>query len=302
VEKKEEKEIPRHDPSNPLSPGATRGSGKTNPVYEGVYVFDNDFPALLPNVPSPDPPSHPLLKSESARGTCRVLCFHPYSDLTLPLMSVSEIRAVVDEWAKQTEELGQTFTWVQVFENKGELMGCSNPHPHCQIWTSSFLPNEPTREDYNQKKYLSEYGKPLLVEYAELEAKEKERIVVENEDWLVVVPYWAAWPYETLLMPKRRHILRLPDLTDSERDALCDIMKRLLTKYDNLFECSFPYSMGWHGAPTGPSSKDQDYSHWQLHAHYYPCLLRSATVSLPSRYYVLGVGVLVYINCMLQWS
>jgi UDPglucose--hexose-1-phosphate uridylyltransferase len=173
VEKKEEKEIPRHDPSNPLSPGATRGSGKTNPVYEGVYVFDNDFPALLPNVPSPDPPSHPLLKSESARGTCRVLCFHPYSDLTLPLMSVSEIRAVVDEWAKQTEELGQTFTWVQVFENKGELMGCSNPHPHCQIWTSSFLPNEPTREDYNQKKYLSEYGKPLLVEYAELEAKEK---------------------------------------------------------------------------------------------------------------------------------
>jgi UDPglucose--hexose-1-phosphate uridylyltransferase len=154
-------------------------------------------------------------------------------------------------------------------------MGCSNPHPHCQIWASSFLPNEPSAEDKAQKAYLSKHGTPLLVKYISLELTKKERIVVENKHWLAVVPYWAVWPYETLLLPKR-HVLRLPDLTKEEQESLAVIMKQLVVKYDNLFQCAFPYSMGWHGAPTG--SEDTDCHHWQLHAHYYPPLLRSATI------------------------
>uniref|UniRef100_A0A8V0Y1V5 Galactose-1-phosphate uridylyltransferase n=1 Tax=Gallus gallus TaxID=9031 RepID=A0A8V0Y1V5_CHICK len=163
-----------------------------------------------------------------------------------------------------------------IFENKGAMMGCSNPHPHCQVWASSFLPNEARLEERTQRQHHSQHGVPMLLEYAEQEAQRKERLVVENEDWLVVVPYWATWPFQTLLLP-RRHVLRLRDLCDSERDSLASIMRRLLIKYDNLFQVSFPYSMGWHGAPTGPHLQE-DCGHWQLHAHYYPPLLRSATV------------------------
>ncbi|MFQ5859618.1 MAG: galactose-1-phosphate uridylyltransferase, partial [Anaerolineae bacterium] len=201
------------------------------------------------------------------------ICFSPRHDLTLPEMPVEDIRWVVDVWAEQTGELGQHYRWVQVFENQGEMMGASNPHPHGQIWAGSALPNEPAREAHHQQMYLQEHGSPLLVDYAGLEAEQRERIVVENDYWLVVVPYWAIWPFETLLLP-RRHVLRLPDLDDTERDALAEILKRLLTKYDNLFEISFPYSMGWHGAPTDGG----EYPYWQLHAHFYPPLLRSATV------------------------
>ncbi|KAJ7395492.1 hypothetical protein BTVI_154803 [Pitangus sulphuratus] len=164
----------------------------------------------------------------------------------------------------------------KIFENKGAMMGCSNPHPHCQVWASSFLPNEARLEDRTQREHLRQHGVPMLLEYAEQEARRKERLVVENVDWLVVVPYWATWPYQTLLLP-RRHVCRLQDLSEGERDSLASIMKRLLVKYDNLFEVSFPYSMGWHGAPTGPHL-EEDCRHWQLHAHYYPPLLRSATV------------------------
>ncbi|XP_008422073.1 galactose-1-phosphate uridylyltransferase isoform X2 [Poecilia reticulata] len=206
----------------------------------------------------------------------KVMCFHPWSDVTLPLMKKEEIIKVIDKWAEILEELGATYPWVQIFENKGAMMGCSNPHPHCQVWASSFLPNEPAVADRCQRAYYQKNGEPLLVQYAKQEAEKKERVVVENSDWLVVVPYWATWPYQTLLLP-RRHILRINELTAEERDSLAAIMKQLLTKYDNLFEVSFPYSMGWHGAPTGPCLKD-DNSHWQLHAHYYPPLLRSATV------------------------
>ena len=188
-------------------------------------------------------------------------------------MALPAIRRVIDTWAEQLIDLGQTFKWVQVFENKGAVMGCSNPHPHGQIWALDALPNEPAKEDAQQKAYYEKEKRPLLLDYAQLEQEKQERIVVENEHWLAVVPYWAIWPFEILLMP-RRHVLRLPDLTDVERDALADIMKRLLTKYDNLFETSFPYSMGWHGAPFD----DEDNSHWQLHAHFYPPLLRSASV------------------------
>ncbi|XP_053148916.1 galactose-1-phosphate uridylyltransferase isoform X7 [Hemicordylus capensis] len=211
------------------------------------------------------------------RAERKVMCFHPWSDLTLPLMSLAEIRTVIDKWMDIAVELGASYSWVQIFENKGAMMGCSNPHPHCQVWASNFLPNEASLEDRTQQKHLKDRGIPMLLEYAQLEAEKKERMVVENADWLVVVPYWAVWPFQTLLLPRRRHVSRLQDLRDSEKESLASIMKRLLTKYDNLFQISFPYSMGWHGAPTGPH-RDADCSHWQLHAHYYPPLLRSATV------------------------
>ena len=197
----------------------------------------------------------------------------PRHDLTLPQIPRESIRRVIDLWADQTSELGKTYRWVQVFENKGETMGCSNPHPHGQIWASSELPNEPAREDRQQRQYFERLRSVLLTDYATRKLTEQDRLVVENEGWLAVVPFWATWPFETLLIP-RRHTLRLPDLNDGQRDQLADILKRLLTKYDNLFDTSFPYSMGWHRAPTD----DGNWQHWQLHAHFYPPLLRSATV------------------------
>ncbi|XP_070543528.1 galactose-1-phosphate uridylyltransferase-like [Ptychodera flava] len=277
VEKPAETTVPRFDPNNPLCPGATRANGKVNPDYESTYLFDNDFPALLEEgAPAPESNGHPLLKAEPAVGKCQVMCFHPWSDLTLPIMSLTEIRRVIDKWAEITQDLGSKYKWVQIFENKGAIMGCSNPHPHCQVWASSFMPNEASLADCNQKKYYEETKTPMLMEYIKVELEKRERIVVENATWLVVVPYWAVWPYETLLLPKR-HVLRFPDLLDDERQGLADILKRFLTKYDNLFETSFPYSMGWHGAPSGVCMAE-DNNHWQLHAHFYPPLLRSATV------------------------
>ncbi|KAL5481953.1 hypothetical protein EMCRGX_G022229 [Ephydatia muelleri] len=278
VEKVQEEVIPERDPSNPLCPGSKRSNGQVNPEYTGTFVFDNDFPALLEEGPEPAKTDHPLLQIEPAHGTCRVMCFHPRSDLVLPLMSGEEVRKIIDEWANQVTELGKRYLWVQVFENKGNVMGCSNPHPHCQVWASSFLPNEPKKSNEGQLEYFKKHGRPLLLDYLQLELDKKERLVEENEHWVVVVPFWALWPYETLLLP-RRHVLRLPDLTDKERDSLADIMKRLVTKYDNLFECSFPYSMGWHGAPTGGAYEEEGgHPWWQLHALYYPPLLRSASV------------------------
>ena len=289
VEKSALEARPRYDPTCYLCPGNERASGECNPNYENTYVFTNDFAALLPDTPEASVASHSLLRAECVQGTCRVICCSPRHDLTLPEMAVEEIRAVVDVWAAQTAELGQRYRWVQVFENKGAIMGCSNPHPHGQVWAQDTLPNEPTKEDRQQRSHLDEHSVPLLVDYANLEVSRQERIVVENEHWVAVVPYWVVWPFETLLLP-RRHVLRLPDLGDAERDGLAQILRRLLTKYDNLFEVSFPYSMGWHGAPTGegdysPTGEgdysptgEGDYPHWQLHAHFYPPLLRSATV------------------------
>ncbi|XP_032806063.1 galactose-1-phosphate uridylyltransferase [Petromyzon marinus] len=277
VEHVADSEVPRRDPANPLCPGAVRALGQVNPDYEGTFTFDNDFPALQPDAPSPGPSEHPLFRTEAARGNCKVMCFHPWSDVTLPLMSIPEIRAVIDKWADIVTELGSQYQWVQIFENKGAVMGCSNPHPHCQVWASSFLPNEPRIADRTQKAYYNTNGVPMLLQYAQMEAEKKERVVVENSDWLAVVPYWATWPFQTLLLP-RRHVQRLTDLTASERDSLAEVMKRLLTKYDNLFENSFPYSMGWHGAPTGEWLTEGNCDHWQLHAHYYPPLLRSASI------------------------
>ncbi len=284
---------PAYDPACYLCPGNKRAGGVRNPNYDHTFTFTNDFAALLPDAAAAPTAVSPLLRAETVRGTCRVICFSPRHDLTLAQMSLSDIRRVVDVWAAQTAELGQTYCWVQVFENKGAVMGSSNPHPHGQVWALDTLPNEPAKEDVQQQQYWQENGRPLLLDYAQLELERGERLVEVNEHWLVVVPYWAIWPFETLLLP-RRHVLRLPDLTGAERDALSDILKRLLTRYDNLFETSFPYSMGWHGAPWTletcqvPSTNNlanhqskpdrSEYTHWQLHAHFYPPLLRSATV------------------------
>jgi UDPglucose--hexose-1-phosphate uridylyltransferase len=284
VERPPQETRPAYDPDCYLCPGNERAGGNSNPNYESTFVFTNDFSALLPDTPTAPAPHHALLRLASEGGTCRVLCFTPRHDLTLPEMSVEDIRQVVDVWAEQVAELGGSYRWVQIFENKGEIMGCSNPHPHGQIWAGQALPNEPAKEERQQRAYFEEHGSPLLLDYADLESAQGERKVVKNEDWLAVVPYWAVWPFEVLLLP-RRHALRLPGLSDPERDALAEVLKRLLTRYDNLFETSFPYSMGWHGAPSdpsahrpGPGQADEDYPHWQLHAHFYPPLLRSATV------------------------
>lgn len=264
---------PHYDPGCYLCPGNARAGGHHNPDYTSTFVFANDFSALLPEMPESPLPDHPLFVSQATQGICRVICFSPRHDLTLPEMPQSEIRAVVDVWAGQVIELGADYRWVQVFENKGEIMGCSNPHPHGQVWATNWLPNEVAKEEFHQHAYFQQYNHPLLMDYAQRELEREERIVIENDSWLVVVPYWAVWPFETLLLP-RRHVLRLPDLSDDERDSLADILKRLLTRYDNLFEVAFPYSMGWHGAP----NDNADHTHWQLHAHFYPPLLRSATV------------------------
>jgi len=269
---------PQYDPHCYLCPGNERAGGIRNPEYESTYVFTNDFAALQPDTPRHSGDAHALLRYESRPGTCRVVCFSPRHDLTLPQMALPDIRRVIDVWAAQTTELSQRYSWVQVFENKGAVMGCSNPHPHGQIWATDALPNEPAKEHRQQSEYFARNGSALLVDYAELEADRGERVVVENEHWLAVVPYWAIWPFETLLLP-RRHVLRLPDLVEAERQALAGVLKRLLTKYDRLFDTSFPYSMGWHGAPgNGSDVQSAQANHWQLHAHYYPPLLRSATV------------------------
>lgn len=272
VEKRQAETRPAYDPTCYLCPGNQRASGPHNPNYSSTFVFTNDFTSLRPDTPKSQN-REGLLQMESEQGTCRVMCYSPRHDLTLPEMAVEQIRGVVETWAAQTMELGERYRWVQLFENKGQMMGCSNPHPHGQIWGQNSLPNEALKEDRNQRAYFEKHNRPLLMDYVKLETAQRERIVVENAHWLAVVPFWALWPFETMLLP-RRHVLRLFELTNEERDALAEILKRLLTRYDNLFEVSFPYSMGWHGAPTD----EGDYAHWQLHAHFYPPLLRSATV------------------------
>lgn len=277
---------PTYDPTCYLCPGNNRAGGVSNPPYDSTFVFTNDFAALLPDTPDSPAVTEPLLSYEREAGTAQVICFSPRHDLTLAEMEVADIRHVVDVWAEQVIELGQQYRWVQVFENKGAAMGSSNPHPHGQIWAQNHLPNEPAKEERNQRAYTAEHGSVLLLDYVNLELKSGERVVASNEDWAVVVPYWALWPFETILLPRRR-VLRFPDLNDGERDSLSAILKNILTRYDNLFHTAFPYSMGWHGAPTD----EGDYLHWQLHCHFYPPLLRSATVKkFMVGYELLGEG------------
>lgn len=259
-----------YDPTCYLCPGNRRASGQTNPDYAETFVFTNDFAALRPDSPELDLEDG-LLRAEVERGTCRVLCFSRRHDLTLAAMAAPGVRRVVDLWADQTSELGRDYQWVQVFENRGEMMGASNPHPHGQIWAGGALPNHAAREDGTQAAHHAAHDRPMLLDYVVQETG-GPRVVDENEDWLAVVPFWAAWPYETLLVP-RVATGRLPDLDGRRRDSLAAILIRLLGAYDRLFGLSFPYSMGWHQAPF----RGHDEAHWQLHAHFFPPLL-SATI------------------------
>jgi UDPglucose--hexose-1-phosphate uridylyltransferase len=264
---------PPYDPQCYLCPGNKRAGDAVNPKYSQTFVFSNDYAAMLPEVPLQGGLPGPLFRSEPVRGECRVICFSPRHDLTLPEMAVEDVLGVVNVWAEQSKELGANYRWVQIFENKGAVMGCSNPHPHGQIWAGNFVPRLVVPEDRCQILYLRDAGRPLLLDYVEAELQQQVRVIEENPHWVTVVPYWAVWPFELLLLP-RRQVKRLPELTADERRSLADILKRSLTRYDNLFETSFPYSMGWHGAPNDDAEDD----HWQLHAHFYPPLLRSASV------------------------
>ncbi len=276
--------LPAHDPDCYLCAGNTRANGQRNPDYTGPFVFTNDFAALQPaqgdeeRIAVPDAGAADLMQSLPVAGECRVLCFSPDHGRTLPELTLAELRAVVTAWMAQSADMGARHRWVQVFENKGAAMGCSNPHPHGQVWGLDQLPDEAVLADVHQRDYLARHGEPLLMRYARDELAAKERIVVETAHWLAVVPYWAAWPFETLLLPKA-HTLRLDAMTPAQADDLAEAVRRLTTRYDNLFQCSFPYSMGWHGAPHGAGRPDDAaHAHWQLHAHFYPPLLRSATV------------------------
>ena len=269
--------LPSYDPQCYLCAGNTRVNGQTNPHYGGTFVFSNDHAALLPQVPKAAQGTDPLFQMEAARGSSRVICYSPDHSKTLPQLELPAIRQVVDTWCSQTAELGQQHAWVQVFENKGTLMGCSQPHPHGQIWATGHLPNQALAEDREQKAYLQAHGRALLLDLATREA-DGERVVVQNAHWLAIVPFWATWPFETLLLP-RFAVAQMPALQAAQRDSLAEALQALTARYDNLFQTSFPYSMGWHGAPFGhPPDEPTGLAHWQLHAHFYPPLLRSATV------------------------
>ena len=265
---------PKSDPNCYLCPGNLRANGERNPAYTGTFAFDNDFPALLA-----DPPAHPihsttLLRAESERGICRVLCFSPRHDLTLGHMELPGIRSVVDAWCEESARLGALdyIHSVQIFENRGSIMGASNPHPHCQIWANQTVPNEVAKESARQLQYHEQHHRCLLCDYLALEAA-SERLILENASFAVIVPFWAVWPFETLIVGKR-HVGAIEDLTAPERDDVADVLKRLTARYDNLFNAPFPYTMGFHQRPCDGAEHEA----WHLHAHFYPPLLRSATV------------------------
>jgi UDPglucose--hexose-1-phosphate uridylyltransferase len=274
VEKLAEEQLPAYDPDCYLCPGNERAGGARNPSYDSTFVFTNDFAALLPETPEGGFGHGELLKAESVNGVCRVVCFSPRHDLTLARMRVEDIRRVVDTWVREFVELSSApwIHYVQIFENRGEMMGCSNPHPHCQIWASSELPNEILKEQAAQAEYFKHHGRTLLADYLELERSSGQRLVCENRDWVVLVPFWAVWPFETMVIPLRA-AGSIDELSGAERDSLAEILKRLTTRYDNLFEVPFPYSGGFHQRPARGGAEG-----WHLHMHFYPPLLRSATV------------------------
>lgn len=263
-----------YDPGCYLCPGNQRANGERNPAYEHTYTFTNDFAALRPSTSQAKwVGGDGLLRAEGERGTCRVLCYSPRHDLTLGQMDPRCARSIIDAWAIQSEELGKNWRWVQAFENRGDAMGASNPHPHGQIWAGSSLPPEPAREHDNQRAYFASNGRRLLADVVRLEM-DGPRVVELSTHWLVLVPFWAIWPFETLVVPTGP-VARLGELNDVQRDDLATVLTRLIRRYDSLFNAPFPYSMGWHGAPF---QTDAACDAWQLHAHFYPPLLRSATI------------------------
>lgn len=275
-EEKANKELPpKYDPECYLCPTNKRAGDHKNPDYKSTFVFDNDFAALQPDVPDGEINVSDLLIAKRERGICRVVCFLPDHSLTLARMDRNEIIKVVDEWAKQCIELGEKdlVSYVQIFENRGEMMGASNPHPHCQIWATESLPNEPAKEINAQREFSNGGKKCLLCDYLKLERERSERIVFENDHFAVLVPFWAIYPFEVMIISKE-HRLSINEFTVAERAAFADSLKRLTTRYDNLFLTPFPYSMGFHQKPTDGG----DYPFVHFHAHFYPPLLRSATI------------------------
>lgn len=266
---------PQYDPDCYLCPGNERVGGKRNPTYENTFVFENDFAALMPEIPEAHQAEAGLLSAKTERGICRVVCFSPRHDLTMARMSQPELRKVVDVWTGQFTELSAV-PWiqhVQIFENRGALMGASNPHPHGQIWANASVPNVVQREIESMKEYLAKNQSCLLCDYTKLELEKRERVVCENEGFVALVPYWAVWPFETMVLSKR-HVASLEEFSPDERDQFADILRRLTIRYDNLFETSFPYSMGFHQKPTDRHAHPECH----FHAHFLPPLLRSATV------------------------
>jgi UDPglucose--hexose-1-phosphate uridylyltransferase len=266
---------PAYDPACYLCPGNTRANGERNPEYTGTFVFENDFAALRPDAPAAELDAGGLIRAETETGRCRVVCFSPRHDLSLPEMETPAIRRVVDVWADEYARLGSLpeIGHVQIFENKGEAMGASNPHPHGQIWAQRSVPMGPARETARQREHFDRHGRTLLSDYLRLEEHEGERIVCANDGWVALVPFWAVWPFETLVV-SREPVSDLTRLGDAARDGLADVLKRLTARYDSLFGVSFPYSAGIHQSPTDGEAHPE----WHLHLHFYPPLLRSATV------------------------
>jgi len=260
-----------YDPACYLCPGNSRANGVRNPNYSSTFVFANDFATLESGIPHAriDKGGRALVVAETEAGACKVVCFSPRHDLTLPGMSLEEIARVIEVWTDEYAALAAlpSINYVQIFENRGEMMGCSNPHPHCQIWANQTVPNQPRREQDLQAAYRSRHGSCLLCDYFELEHKAQTRIVCENASFLALVPFWAAWPFEVLLISKR-HVRDFAPLERSERTDLADILRRVTTRYDNLFAIPFPYSMGFHLAPTD----GEPHPEWHFHAHFYPPL------------------------------
>ncbi|RXH55325.1 UDP-glucose--hexose-1-phosphate uridylyltransferase [Granulicella sibirica] len=267
----------QYDPACYLCPGNPRAGGEHTPVYTSTYVFTNDYAALKPDVPSTlhDEDGKGLLVMQGESGICRVICFSPRHDLTLAKMELADIRAVVDVWNEQTLELGarEDISYVQVFENRGAMMGASNPHPHGQIWATRSIPNEIVAELGAQKAYLAEHGVSLLDAYRDMELAVDERIIAKNASFVALVPFWAVWPFETMILPMR-HAASLEELTPAERDDLAEMLKIVTATYDQVFDTSFPYSMGLHPKPTD----GEEHPEWLFHMHFYPPLLRSATI------------------------
>lgn len=276
VEEKKKTDLPQYDPECSLCPGNTRASGDKNDSYTTTFVFDNDFPALLPeSILANSSTQHPLLREEAETGSCKVVCFSPRHDLTLPDMSVEEVKTILSTWTRESELLGarSDISYVQIFENKGAMMGCSNPHPHSQIWATSSIPNEPAKELTSQGEYFLQNKKPLLLDYAKLELESKDRLVATNDHFAAVVPFWAIWPFEIMVVATQP-IARLADCDSKTQTSLAEIMLDVTKRYDQLFSASFPYSMGFHQAPYD----DKPHPEWVLHSHFYPPLLRSATI------------------------
>jgi UDPglucose--hexose-1-phosphate uridylyltransferase len=267
--------LPEHDAACFLCPGNVRANGAINPAYTGPWLFDNDFPALADDsddhadaAATTAPQPHSLFAAMPVRGRCQVLCYSPRHDLALHQLTDADLEAVVQVWRQQTVSLGRSFAWVQIFENRGDMMGASSPHPHGQIWSTTHLPDAVATEDLRQQAFHDENGQPMLVDYVTEELRRGERIVSANADWVVLVPWWAVWPFETLLLP-REPLPWLGDLDDGRAGTLAAMLRDLIGRYDRLFGVRFPYSMGWHGRAV---------PHWTLHAHFLPPLLRSATV------------------------